>query len=180
MKVIETTLDDCVIIEPTIYSDRRGLFFESFNRRRYQEIIGEHHLFVQDNVSFSTCGVLRGLHYQKAYPQGKLVTVLAGEIYDVVVDIRAESSTYANWMGVKLCSKLKHQLWVPPGFAHGFQVVSEDAIVCYKTTQYYRPDDEGHIRFDDPVLSIPWPLREKVLSAKDSLESEFKWAVVSE
>jgi len=168
MNVIETQLRDCVIIEPTIFGDERGFFLETFQASRYADLAGINLPFVQDNYSRSSKGVLRGLHFQKTKPQGKLVRVVRGEVYDVAVDIRKSSATFGRWEGVVLSEYNKKQLWVPPGFAHGFVVISDIADFEYKCTDFYDPSDEGSIIWNDPDLNIVWPVREPILSGKDS------------
>ncbi|OAT17489.1 dTDP-4-dehydrorhamnose 3,5-epimerase [Buttiauxella noackiae ATCC 51607] len=167
MKVIETKLKDCVVIEPTIFRDQRGFFFESFNAKRYEENAGIKLNFVQDNRSFSTRGVLRGLHYQKKFPQGKLVSVISGEVYDVAVDLRPNSPTFGMYESIILSGENKLQFYVPPGFAHGFCVLSEEADFCYKCTDFYTPGDEAGICWDDSTLNISWPISNPILSDKD-------------
>ena len=168
MKVIRTAIPDVMIIEPTVFGDARGFFFESYNQRRFEELTGVTTPFVQDNHSRSAQGVLRGLHYQIRQPQGKLVRVLAGEIVDVCVDLRRSSLTFGQSVSVTLSASNHHQVWVPPGFAHGFVVVSEAAEVAYKTTDYYAPEHERSLLWNDPALGIVWPLEgEPLLSAKD-------------
>ena len=167
MKIIGTDLPGCVVIEPQVFGDDRGFFFDSFNADR----LAQHGLtptFVQGNVSSSSRGVLRGLHYQWPKPQGKYVSVVEGEVWDVAVDIRRGSPTFGQWAGVELSEDNQHQLWVPPGFAHGFVVLSDSADFLYKTTDYYAPQHERFIRWDDPQLAIDWPLAEVSLSAKDA------------
>ena len=168
MKVIKTKLRDCVIIEPNVFSDERGFFFETFQVERYDDLAGIRAPFVQDNYSRSSAGVLRGLHFQKTKPQGKLVRVVMGKVYDVVVDIRKDSPTFGQWEGSMLSEKNKRQLWVPPGFAHGFVVMSDVADFEYKCTEYYDPSDEHSILWNDPDLSILWPIDNPILSAKDA------------
>ena len=168
MNVIKTKLKDCVIIEPKVFGDERGFFLETFRSDRYADLTGIDLPFVQDNHSRSSKGVLRGLHFQKTKPQGKLVRVVRGEVYDVAVDIRAGSPTYGQWEAVILSEENKTQFWVPPGFAHGFVVLSETADFEYKCTDYYDPSDEGSLLWDDPVLNIPWPIDNPTLSEKDS------------
>ncbi len=168
MNVIKTRLNDALIIEPKVFGDQRGFFLETFQAERYAEMAGINLPFVQDNHSRSGRGVLRGLHFQKTKPQGKLVRVVRGEVYDVAVDIRPESSTYGQWEGVILSEENKRQLWVPPGFAHGFVVLSETADFEYKCTDYYDPSDEGSISWRDPDLAITWPITDVQLSAKDA------------
>jgi len=168
MNVIKTKLQDCVIIEPTVFGDERGFFLETFQTQRYADLAGITSSFVQDNHSRSSRGVLRGLHFQKTKPQGKLVRVVKGEVYDVAADIRQGSPTFGQWEGVILSEKNKTQLWVPPGFAHGFVVLSDTADFEYKCTDYYDPSDEGSIFWNDPELNILWPIDNPILSAKDA------------
>ena len=167
MKVIETSLPGCVVIEPAVFGDERGFFFETWNAERF----GEHGLpvkFVQSNVSTSVKGVLRGLHYQWPRPQGKLVSVLEGEVYDVAVDIRRGSPTFGRWEAVELSEDNRKQFFIPEGFAHGFRVLSETADFFYKCTDFYAPGDEHGVRWNDPDLGIPWgDLASPVVSAKD-------------
>lgn len=158
MKVIETALPEVLILEPQVFGDERGFFFESFNARRFAEATGLQRDFVQDNHSRSARGVLRGLHYQLQQTQGKLVRVSAGEVYDVAVDVRRSSANFGKWVGVHLSAENKRQLWVPEGFAHGFLVLSDYAEFLYKTTDYYAPAHERCIRWDDAQLAIDWPL----------------------
>lgn len=169
MKLIPTALPEVLILEPQVFGDERGFFYESFNARRFSELTGLERDFVQDNHSRSQRGVLRGLHYQLQQTQGKLVRVSAGEVYDVAVDIRRSSPNFGRWVGVHLSAENKRQLWVPEGFAHGFLVLSEFAEFLYKTTDYYAPAHERSIRWDDPALAIDWPLDGLVpqLSGKD-------------
>jgi len=170
LKVIETALPDVLILEPRVFGDERGFFYESFNARAFAEATGLSREFVQDNHSRSQRGVLRGLHYQLQQAQGKLVRVSAGEVYDVAVDIRRSSPTFGRWVGAHLSAENKRQLWVPEGFAHGFLVLSEFAEFLYKTTDYYAPAHERCIRWDDPSLAIDWPLTEAPqLSGKDQV-----------
>lgn len=169
MNVIATHLPDVLILEPTVFGDARGFFYESFNARTFEQATGLTRGFVQDNHSRSQQGVLRGLHYQLEQPQGKLVRVIHGEILDVAVDIRRSSATFGQWVAVHLSGHNHRQLWIPEGFAHGFVVLSETAECLYKTTDYYRPEAERCIRWDDPDLAIDWPLdRSPLLSAKDA------------
>jgi dTDP-4-dehydrorhamnose 3,5-epimerase len=168
VKVRETKLKDCVIIEPEVFGDERGFFLETFQAERYAAQAGITLPFVQDNHSRSSKGVLRGLHFQKTKPQGKLVRVVKGEVYDVAVDIREGSPTFGQWEAVILSEENKAQLWVPPGFAHGFVVLSETADFVYKCTDYYDPSDEGSILWNDPDLNIPWPIDSPSLSDKDA------------
>jgi dTDP-4-dehydrorhamnose 3,5-epimerase len=168
MNVIKTKLKDCVIIEPKIFGDERGFFLETFQADRYEDLAGISLPFVQDNHSRSSKGVLRGLHFQKTKPQGKLVRVVRGEVYDVAVDLRSGSATYGQWEAVILSEENKTQFWVPPGFAHGFVVLSETADFEYKCTDYYDPSDEGSLLWNDPNLNIPWPIDNPKLSDKDA------------
>ena len=168
MKVSQTPLAGLLLIEPTVFGDQRGYFYESFNARRFAELTGISATFVQDNHSRSAKGVLRGLHYQIQQSQGKLVRVTAGAIFDVVLDIRKSSPTFGRWHGVELSAENKHELWVPPGFAHGFAVTSEMAEVQYKTTDYWAPEFERSIIWNDPAVGVQWPLDgAPLLSAKD-------------
>ncbi len=167
MQAIPTRIPEVLIIEPQVFGDARGFFFESFNQRRWQETTGVDTRFVQDNHSRSEQGVLRGLHYQTRQPQGKLVRCVVGEVFDVAVDLRQSSPTFGDWVGVELSAENKRQLWVPEGFAHGFLVLSESAEFLYKTTDYYAPQYEQCIRWNDPDLAIAWPTAEPLLSAKD-------------
>ena len=171
MKVTKTAIADVLLIEPKVFGDERGFFYESFNQQRFNEATGLNYDFVQDNHSKSAKGVLRGLHYQlPPKAQGKLVRVVAGEVFDVAVDIRKYSPTFGKWVGEKLSADNKRQLWIPPGLAHGFLVLSDSAEFLYKTTDYYAPEQERCIRWDDPDLAIEWPIEgEPVLSAKDAL-----------
>ena len=167
MPVIATDIPEVLIVEPQVFGDARGFFFESFNERRWQEATGLDGRFVQDNHSRSAQGVLRGLHYQIRQPQGKLVRCVVGEVFDVAVDLRRSSATFGRWVGAQLSAENKRQMWVPPGFAHGFLVLSEAAEFLYKTTDYYAPQHECCIRWDDPDLAIAWPVAAPQLSAKD-------------
>ena len=169
MQATRLAIPDVVLIEPKVFGDARGFFFESFNQRAFNEVTGTNHHFVQDNHSRSTKGVLRGLHYQIQQPQGKLVRVVQGAVFDVAVDIRKSSATFGQWVGVELSAENHRQLWVPPGFAHGFVVLSDTADFLYKTTDYYAPQYERCIAWNDPTLAIAWPdlgMR-PTLSAKD-------------
>ena len=168
MIVVKTKLQGCIIIEPKVFGDDRGFFLETFQAIRYSELADIVLPFVQDNHSRSSKGDLRGLHFQKTKPQGKLVRVVRGEVYDVAVDIRRGSSTFGQWEGVLLSEDNKKQLWVPPGFAHGFIVTSEFADFEYKCTDYYDPSDEGSILWNDPDMKIPWPDDNPILSDKDA------------
>jgi dTDP-4-dehydrorhamnose 3,5-epimerase len=171
MKIISLPIPDVYLFEPKVFEDTRGFFFESFNHKIFEQLIGRSSVcFVQDNHSRSSMHVLRGLHEQTSCAQGKLVRVVLGEVFDVAVDLRADSPTRGQWVGVYLSSENKQQLWIPEGFAHGFFVVSEIAEVLYKTTDYYVPEYERCIVWDDPELSIDWPIPEGVsplLSEKD-------------
>jgi|TARA_B110000967_G_scaffold209023_1_gene263386 dTDP-4-dehydrorhamnose 3,5-epimerase len=168
MLVHATKLKDCVVIEPKVFGDNRGFFLETFSKQRYQEDAGITLEFVQDNHSRSTQGVVRGLHFQKTKPQGKLVRVVRGAVFDVAVDIRPKSDTFGQWISLELSEQNKKQLWVPPGFAHGFTALSDDTELEYKCTAYYDPEDEGSILWSDPELNIPWPIKNPTLSAKDA------------
>ncbi|GKS98640.1 dTDP-4-dehydrorhamnose 3,5-epimerase [Acidovorax sp. SUPP3434] len=168
MNVIPTRLPDVVVIEPKVFGDARGFFFESFNQRAFDEATGTRHAFVQDNHSRSARGVLRGLHYQLRQPQGKLVRVVRGTVFDVAVDLRKSSPTFGQWTGEELSEENQRQMWVPPGFGHGFVVLSESADFLYKTTDYYAPEHERCIAWNDPALAIDWRFDgEPSLSAKD-------------
>ena len=170
MNVIKTAIPDVLIIEPKVFGDSRGFFFESHNQQRFEEMTGVHLPFVQDNHSRSARGVLRGLHYQMHQPQGKLVRVTQGEVFDVAVDMRRSSPTFGQSVSVRLSAESHRQLWIPPGFAHGFLVTSDSADFLYKTTDYYAPEHERTLLWNDPVLGIDWPLQgEPVLSAKDKV-----------
>ncbi|EJM86864.1 dTDP-4-dehydrorhamnose 3,5-epimerase [Pseudomonas sp. GM60] len=170
MKVIETDLPEVLILEPQVFGDERGFFYESFNARAFKEATGLDRQFVQDNHSRSQKGVLRGLHYQLENIQGKLVRVTVGEVLDVAVDVRRDSANFGQWVAVRLSAENRRQLWVPEGFAHGFVVLSDVAEFLYKTTDYYNPSAERCIRWDDPTLAIDWQLDEAPqLSAKDKL-----------
>ncbi|MDA7787260.1 dTDP-4-dehydrorhamnose 3,5-epimerase, partial [Gammaproteobacteria bacterium] len=168
MKISHSKLKDCVIIEPRVFGDDRGFFLETFQAVRYEQEAGIDLPFVQDNHSRSARGVLRGLHFQKTKPQGKLVRVVRGEVYDVALDIRKGSPTFGEWEGVILSEDNKKQFWVPPGFAHGFLVLSDMADFEYKCTDYYDPSDEGSVLWNDPDLNIPWPIVTPILSDKDA------------
>ena len=167
MKVIETSLNDCVIIEPVVFGDERGFFLETFHVSSYAGLAGISAPFVQDNHSRSSKGVLRGLHFQKTKPQGKLVRVVRGEVFDVAVDLRKDSTTFGQWESVILSEENKKQLWVPEGFAHGFLVLSEIADFEYKCTDYYDSADEGSVLWNDDDLGIVWPIENPILSNKD-------------
>jgi len=167
MKFIETSLPGCVIIEPQVFGDSRGFFYESYNEAKYREA-GIDRRFVQSNVSRSARGVLRGLHYQWPHPQGKLVSVLDGEVFDVAVDIRQGSPTFGQWTGVMLTAENHRHFWIPEGFAHGFCVVSEHATFSYQCTDLYDAKADGAVRWDDPAIGIDWPVKEPLLSEKDA------------
>jgi dTDP-4-dehydrorhamnose 3,5-epimerase len=169
IEVKETAIAEVKIIEPTVFSDSRGHFFESFNAREFEENVARGHVFVQDNHSRSTRGVLRGLHYQIQRPQGKLVRVMTGEVFDVAVDLRLSSPSFGKWVGTRLSAKNYRQLWVPPGFAHGFIVLSPSAELLYKTTDFWFPEYERSLLWSDPEVGIDWPNgAEPVLSPKDA------------
>ena len=172
MKVTPTAIPDVLIIEPKVFGDERGFFFESFNQAKFEAATGQNVHFVQDNHSRSAQGVLRGLHYQIQQPQGKLVRAVRGTVFDVAVDLRKSSPTFGRWVGVELSEENHRQMWVPPGFAHGFVVTSESADICYKTTDYYAPQFERCIAWNDPELAIHWPLPPNtppLLSSKDQM-----------
>jgi dTDP-4-dehydrorhamnose 3,5-epimerase len=167
--VIPTALPEVLILEPKVFDDARGFFFESFNARDFCHCTGLDVQFVQDNHSKSAKGVLRGLHYQIEHPQGKLVRVTQGEVFDVAVDLRRSSPNFGKWEGVLLSENNKRQLWIPPGFAHGFLVTSDSAEFLYKTTDYWHPEHERSLLWNDPALGIDWPIQgEPLLAAKDS------------
>lgn len=181
MKVTATAIPEVLRIEPKVFGDSRGFFFESFNQRQWLESTGLDRVFVQDNHSRSGKGVLRGLHYQIRQPQGKLVRVISGEVYDVAVDLRRGSPTFGKWVGEILSAENKSQLWVPEGFGHGFVVLSDTAEFLYRTTDYYAPEYERCILWNDPDLSILWPLAEApILSVKDAVGCSFRSAEVYE
>jgi dTDP-4-dehydrorhamnose 3,5-epimerase len=165
-----TAIPDVLVVEPKVFGDARGFFFESFNERQFEAAVGRPARFVQDNHSLSARGVLRGLHYQLPHAQAKLVRVTRGEVFDVVVDLRRDSKAFGRWVGETLSGENKRQLWIPEGFAHGFLVVSDEAEFLYKTTDYWYPEHERCIRWDDPDLAIPWPLggMAPAVSAKDA------------
>ena len=171
MKATRLAIPDVILLEPTIHEDERGYFFESYNKRVFEEIVGHPVEFVQDNQSYSKQGVLRGLHYQvPPYEQGKLVRVVQGEIFDVAVDIRKDSPTFGKWVGEYLSAENKRQLWIPPGFAHGFLVTSEHAELLYKCSDnHYHPTAERSLKWNDPEIGIDWPnlRKEPILSEKD-------------
>jgi dTDP-4-dehydrorhamnose 3,5-epimerase len=171
MKVTPTAIDGVLILEPKVFGDERGFFLESYNEKRFFEAIGREVRFVQDNHSRSVKGVLRGMHFQRApHAQAKLVRVTAGSVFDVAADLRPGSPTYGRWVGVELTGRNHRQLWIPEGLAHGFLVTSDSADFLYKTTDYYAPESEGSVRWDDPTLGIDWPLdgAAPTLSDKDA------------
>lgn len=170
MKVTPTALPEVLIIEPQVFGDDRGFFLESWNARRFAEATGVHAEFVQDNQSHSVRNVLRGLHYQVVQPQGKLVRCVSGSIWDVAVDLRRSSPRFKQWVGVELSAENRQQLWIPPGFAHGFVVLSETADVLYKTTEYWISEYDRALHWDDPSIAIAWPVsrQQPTVSAKDS------------
>ena len=183
MKVTPTAIPDVLIIEPKVFGDARGFFYESFNQKAFNEATGTDYQFVQDNQSRSAKGVLRGLHYQVQQPQGKLVRVVRGSVFDVAVDIRKSSPTLGQWVGVELSEDNHRQLWVPPGFAHGFLVTGESVDLLYKTTDYYAPKYEHCLAWDDPDVDIKWPLVQShidfpKLSNKDSQGNFFSVAIL--
>lgn len=179
MQIIETTIPDVKIIKPKVFGDDRGFFFESFNERQFKNLTALDEHFVQHNHSKSTANVLRGLHYQIQNPQGKLVRVIAGKVFDVALDIRRSSATFGQWFGTVLSAENKYQMWIPPGFAHGFCVTSQTAEFLYLTTDYWMPEYERCIVWNDPDLAIDWKLSEEPLvSAKDKLGSLFKDAEI--
>lgn len=173
MNIIETILPGVIVIEPDVFGDSRGFFMESWNQQRYVEI-GLKLNFVQDNISYSQGGVLRGLHFQNPQPQGKLVYTIQGEVFDVVVDIQAGSPTFGQWVGIILSGENKKQVYIPEGFAHGFCVTSSAALFAYKCTDFYSPTTESGILWNDPDIGIAWPIKEPKLSAKDQQHSRLK------
>lgn len=173
MEVVRTPIEGVLLIKPKVWGDARGYFVETWQKERY-EAAGIAYPFVQDNHSKSTYGILRGLHFQRTHPQGKLVSVSLGKVFDVAVDIRKGSPTYGQWYGAELTAENQHQLWISPGLAHGFVVTSEVAHFHYKCTEAYHPEDEGSIRWNDPDLNIRWPVAEPKLSAKDTVAPFFK------
>ncbi len=166
MNIIKTPIPDLVLIEPKVFGDSRGYFYESWQKARYSDA-GIHEDFVQDNISLSSKGILRGLHFQNPFAQGKLVSVLKGCVFDVAVDIRLGSPSFGQFFGTEISEDNHRQLYVPPGFAHGFCVVSESALFMYKCTQYYNPKAELSLAWNDPKLAIPWPVKDPTLSDKD-------------
>lgn len=179
MKATPLSIPEVLLLEPKVFGDERGFFYESFNHAAFEEAIGQPVSFVQDNHSKSCKGVLRGLHYQVQQPQGKLVRVVHGEVFDIAVDIRRSSPTFGSWVGEYISSKNHHQLWVPPGFAHGFLVLSDEAEFLYKTSNYYAPEHERCILWNDKDLAINWPdLLQPTLSKKDAAGKTFREAEV--
>ncbi|RLM03739.1 dTDP-4-dehydrorhamnose 3,5-epimerase [Gibbsiella quercinecans] len=174
MQVTDTKIDGVKIIQPKVFGDARGFFLETFEKKRYQEMLNIDLDFVQDNHSRSSKGVLRGLHFQKVNPQGKLVRVVRGEVFDVAVDIRPDSPTYGAWEGVLLSEENKTQFWVPPGLAHGFVVLSDTADFEYKCTDYYNPAHESCLLWNDPDVGIEWPIDNPLLSEKDKVGKRLK------
>ncbi|QKD70349.1 dTDP-4-dehydrorhamnose 3,5-epimerase [Proteus terrae] len=175
MNIIPTEIPEVLIIEPKVFEDERGFFYESFNQKQFDEAVGYHVNFVQDNHSKSTKGVLRGLHYQEEpYEQGKLVRCIVGEVFDVAVDIRKNSPTFGKWVGVNLSAENKRQLWIPGGFAHGFYAMTNETEFLYKTTNYYSPKYEMCIKWNDPTLNINWQSNDIIMSEKDKLGLNFK------
>jgi dTDP-4-dehydrorhamnose 3,5-epimerase len=169
MKVTPTALPEVLLLEPAVFGDERGFFMESFNARRFREATGVEAEFVQDNHSRSVRGVLRGIHYQVVKPQGKLVRVAAGRVFDIAVDLRRSSPRFGRWVGMELSDRNHHQLWVPPGFGHAFLVLSDSADFLYKTTDYWYREHDRSLRWNDPALAIEWPLQgEPLLAAKDA------------
>jgi len=169
MKVTPTALPEVLLLEPAVFGDERGFFMESYNARRFREATGIEAAFVQDNHSRSARDVLRGIHYQVVRPQGKLVRVAAGRVFDVAVDLRRSSPRFGRWVGVELSDRNNHQLWVPPGFGHAFLVLSDSADFIYKTTEYWYREHDRSLRWNDPMLAIDWPLtRQPLLAAKDA------------
>lgn len=181
MRITKTAIADVLIIEPDVFGDDRGFFFESYNKDDLKDATEINTEFVQDNHSRSKKNILRGLHYQIRQPQGKLVRVTQGEVFDVAVDLRKSSATFGKWVGAHLSAENKKQIWIPPGFAHGFLVLSDEADFLYKTTDYYSPEHERCIRWDDATLAIAWPCKEQpVVSEKDGEGVEFLEADVFE
>ncbi|MBD2353372.1 dTDP-4-dehydrorhamnose 3,5-epimerase [Tolypothrix sp. FACHB-123] len=179
MQVKQTEITDLLVIEPQVFGDERGYFYESYNEKTWREKTGITEHFVQDNHSRSANNILRGLHYQIQQPQGKLVRVVVGEVFDVAVDLRKSSPTFGQWMGTHLSAENKRQLWIPVGFAHGFLVLSEYAEFLYKTTNYYAPQHERTLLWNDPDLAIAWPIKtEPILSAKDKAGTRLQDAEV--
>ncbi len=182
MLVRPLEIPEVVLLEPRVFGDARGFFLESFNRRAFEDALGRSLEFVQDNHSSSTRGVLRGLHYQLPFPQGKLVRVVQGEVFDVAVDLRRGSKSFGRWVGERLSAENKRQMWIPEGFAHGFLVLSERAEFLYKTTDYWHPESERCVRWDDPEIGVAWPLDglTPVVSGKDAAGSRLAEAALFE
>lgn len=179
MQATPLAIPDVIVFEPKVFGDDRGFFFESFNQKVFEEVVGRPVTFLQDNHSRSAKGVLRGLHYQIKQPQGKLVRVTSGEVFDVAVDLRKSSATFGQWVGVHLSAENKKQLWIPEGFAHGFVVLSENAEFLYKTTDYWAPEHERSLAWDDASVGIEWPMSgQPALSAKDQKAVSFDVAEV--
>ncbi|OPB97067.1 dTDP-4-dehydrorhamnose 3,5-epimerase [Elizabethkingia meningoseptica] len=177
MKLIETPLKDCYVIEPSVFEDERGYFYEKYNEKKFEELTGLNGHFVQDNISKSSFGVLRGLHLQKGdYAQAKLVSCLEGKVWDIAVDLRKDSPTFGQWYGMELSAENKLQFYVPRGFAHGFVVLSETAIFSYKCDNFYKKEAEGCVKYNDPDLNIDWKIKESdmILSEKDQNAPAFK------
>lgn len=177
MKLVETPLKDCFIIKPTIFNDDRGYFYEKYNEKRFEELTGMNGQFVQENISKSSYGVLRGLHLQKGeHAQAKLVSCLEGKVWDIAVDLREDSPSFGKWFGVELNSNDKNQLYIPRGFAHGFVVISDTAVFSYKCDNFYNKESEGSVKFNDPDLNIDWKVADEdmILSEKDQNASSFK------
>lgn len=177
MKLIETPLKDCYIIEPSVFEDERGYFYEKYNEKKFEELTGLNGHFVQDNISKSSFGVLRGLHLQKGdYAQAKLVSCLEGKVWDIAVDVRENSPSFGQWLGIELSAENKLQFYVPRGFAHGFVVLSETAIFSYKCDNFYSKESEGSVKYNDPDLNIDWKISETdmILSKKDQNAAAFK------
>ena len=177
MKVTESGIKGVYTIEPDVYKDDRGFFMETFHIERYRKLLGINLEFVQDNISRSSKNVLRGMHFQRNYPQGKIVKVSRGEILDVIVDLRKDSPTYGTWESFKLSEQNKLQVWIPPGFAHGYCVVSNNAKVMYKCTDYFMPNDQHGIIWNDSQINIKWPINSPVLSDKDKLLPQLKFII---
>ena len=181
MKAVHLPIPGLMLLEPTVHHDERGLLYESFNQRTFNEATGTSHVFVQDNHSRSVKGVLRGMHYQMQQAQGKLVRVMRGAVYDVAVDIRRDSPTFGQWYGLELSEDNRRQLWIPPGLAHGFLTLSDGAELVYKMTDYYAPQHEACLAWNDPVVGIAWPLQQHgiaqpMLSAKDQVGTSLREA----
>jgi dTDP-4-dehydrorhamnose 3,5-epimerase len=178
MRIVSLKIPDVLIIEPMVFKDNRGLFYESFNQLQFEKALGHKVCFVQDNQSISLKGVLRGMHYQlPPNVQGKLIRVVHGEVFDVAVDLRKSSATFGKWVGEVISAENKKQIWIPEGFAHGFLTLSETAIFLYKTTNYYSKTDERSIRWNDEIINIKWPTEKPLLSTKDEAACSFKDAI---